>query len=133
MRFSNAGHPKPLHVKRAVDQVLALANSTGRPQPALGLFDDAAYTTTATQLHPSDMILLFTDGLIEVHNRAEELLTEAQLLDILKKFLRAPKQQLLDRVLAEIQAFADGSRFTDDVCLVGMDFTGYTTPLHPET
>ena len=46
MRFANAGHPKPLLVRRATGQVEPLANAAGRSQPALGLFDDPPYQTT---------------------------------------------------------------------------------------
>ena len=73
MRFANAGHPKPLHVRRRTDQVELLRNATGKSQPALGLFDDPQYQTTETTLEPGDLVMLFTDGLYEVQGANEEL------------------------------------------------------------
>ncbi|MGH7970896.1 MAG: PAS domain S-box protein, partial [Limisphaerales bacterium] len=40
--YANAGHPKPLHLRRALARVVPL-NGTGRSQPALGLMEGAVY------------------------------------------------------------------------------------------
>ena len=51
VRFANAGHPKPLLIRRArQNRVEPLANDCGRGQPALGLFDDPPYQTTETTI-----------------------------------------------------------------------------------
>ena len=40
LRFANAGHPKPLLVRRSLNTIEdTLANAAGRGQPALGLFE----------------------------------------------------------------------------------------------
>src|SRR5206468_4295550 len=62
MRFANAGHPKPLHVRRSTGDALALVNSSGKRQAALGLLDDTVYPRTDVKLAPKDLILPFTDG-----------------------------------------------------------------------
>ena len=66
MRYANAGHPKPLHIRRSAGQVEPLANAGGKSQPVLGLFEDAAYQTSEVKLSPKDVVMLFTDGLYEV-------------------------------------------------------------------
>ncbi|MEI9864734.1 MAG: PP2C family protein-serine/threonine phosphatase [Limisphaerales bacterium] len=53
VRFANAGHPKPLLVRRASKRVEPLANECGRGQPALGLFDDPPYQTTRPLSRPA--------------------------------------------------------------------------------
>jgi sigma-B regulation protein RsbU (phosphoserine phosphatase) len=63
MRFANAGHPKPLFIRRSAGRVEPLVNVTGQSQPALGLFDDPLYQTTEVTLTPGDFVMLFTDGL----------------------------------------------------------------------
>src|SRR5947209_8647285 len=66
MRYANAGHPKPLHIRRDAGQAVPLSNVTGKAQPALGLFENAVYQTSQALLSPRDLVMLFTDGLYEV-------------------------------------------------------------------
>ena len=50
LRFANAGHPKPLLVRRASGVIEPLVNASGRSQPALGLFEDPPYQTSGDRL-----------------------------------------------------------------------------------
>lgn len=134
MRYSNAGHPKPLLVQRTAGRVLPLTNASGRSQPALGLFEDANYETTQTQVTPGDLVMLFTDGLYEVHDVRGELYSQKMLLEAVKRLSQRPATEIFDAVLEETSVFATGVGFTDDVCLVGMEiapekkhFTGSKT------
>jgi sigma-B regulation protein RsbU (phosphoserine phosphatase) len=124
LRFSNAGHPKPLVVRRSQGQVEALANATGRSQPALGLFEDPPYQTTEVVLNPGDFLMLFTDGLYEVQGQNEELYSQERLTLDVKNFISHPPGVLFDDLLGVIRAFAVNGEFDDDVCLVGMDYVG---------
>jgi len=124
LRFANAGHPKPLLVRRATNKVEALANSTGRGQPALGLFDDPPYTTSEITITPGDFLMLFTDGLYEVQGQNEELYSQERLTLDVKTLIQHPPGILFDELLQVIRTFAVNGEFDDDVCLVGMDFVG---------
>ncbi|MGA2244168.1 MAG: SpoIIE family protein phosphatase [Verrucomicrobiota bacterium] len=124
LRFANAGHPKPLLVRRSLGQVEPLANSIGRSQPALGLFDDPPYQTSEITLTTGDFLMLFTDGLYEVQGQNEELYSQERLMLDVKSFLSHPPGILFDELLGVIRAFAVNGQFDDDVCLVGMDFSG---------
>lgn len=123
LRYANAGHPKPLHVQRADTRVLPLGNACGRGQPALGLFEDAIYETSQSKLAPRDLVVLFTDGLYEVHNAANELYTQALLIEGVQRRAKLSAPRLFDELLEEIQAFSGSSTFSDDVCLVGVELT----------
>jgi PAS domain S-box-containing protein len=125
LRFANAGHPKPLLVRRAQGAVEPLANTSGRSQPALGLFDDPPYQTSETSLAPGDFLMLFTDGLYEVQGQNEELYSQERLMLDVKNFFNHPPGILFDELLSVIRNFAVNGQFDDDVCLVGMDFLGW--------
>ena len=124
LRFANAGHPKPLVIRRSAGRVEPLVNATGRSQPALGLFDDPPYTTSETTLAPGDFLMLFTDGLYEVQGLNEELYSQERLLLDVKNLFHQPPASLFDELLTVIRAFAVDGQFDDDVCLVGMDYVG---------
>jgi sigma-B regulation protein RsbU (phosphoserine phosphatase) len=128
VRFANAGHPKPLLVRRSAGSVESLVNVTGQSQPALGLFDDPPYQTTEIILAPGDFVMLFTDGLYEVQGQNEELYTQERMMMDVQGLLSKPNRELIDELLDAIRAFAVSHEFDDDVCIVGMEFAGKPVP-----
>jgi phosphoserine phosphatase RsbU/P len=121
VRFCNAGHPKPLLVRRGAGDVTPLVNASGRSQPALGLFPEAVYETTDVAVKSNDLVMLFTDGLYEVQNAAGELYSQTMLVSSIRQRLNQPAPRLFDDLLAEITTYSQGAGFTDDVCLVGLE------------
>jgi phosphoserine phosphatase RsbU/P len=124
VRYANAGHPKPLHIRRSAGKVVPLNNASGKSQPVLGLFEEAAYQTSEVKLSPEDMVMLFTDGLYEVHNRKDELYSQSLLVADVQRRVAFPAPRLFDDLLAEIKRFSGEAGFADDVCLVGMEYSG---------
>ena len=124
MRFANAGHPKPLLVRRSAYCVEPLANASGKSQPALGLFEDPPYQTSEAAITPGDLVMLFTDGLYEVQDQNEELYSQERLMADVKNLLKKPAGQLFDKLLETVRDFSVDHKFDDDVCLVGMEYTG---------
>ena len=124
MRFANAGHPKPLLVRRSAGSVEPLINVTSQSQPALGLFDDPPYQTTEVTLAPGDFVMLFTDGLYEVQGLNEELYSQERMMMDVQNLLPKSNMELFDDLLEAIRAFSVSHEFEDDVCIVGMEFSG---------
>ncbi len=124
MRFANAGHPKPLLVRRAARQVQPLANATGHSEPALGLFEDSPYQTTEITIKPGDLLMLFTDGLYEVQGPNQKLYSQERMMLDVESLLPKPTGELFDALLEAIRAFSLDHEFADNVCLVGMEYTG---------
>ena len=124
LRYANAGHPKPLILRRAEDKIQTLANIGGHGQPALGLFDDPPYETSETRIAPGDLIMLFTDGLYEVQGENEELYTQQRLLVDVQAQVGKPTGQMFDDLLEAVRSFSTSHEFEDDVCLVGMEYSG---------
>jgi sigma-B regulation protein RsbU (phosphoserine phosphatase) len=124
LRFANAGHPKPLLIRRSINRVEPLVNASGKSQPALGLFEDPPYATSEVTISPGDFLMLFTDGLYEVQGHNEELYSQERLVLDIKNLLHHPSGILFDELLQVIRGFAVEGAFDDDVCLVGMDYFG---------
>ena len=124
MRFANAGHPKPLLMHRSTGRIELLAHVSSRSEPALGLFDNPSYQTTEITIAPGDFVMLFTDGLYEVQGLNEELYSQERLMLDAQNLLQKPAAQMFDELLEAIRAFCVDHEFADDVCLVGMEFTG---------
>ncbi len=78
VNFVCAGHPAPLQV--GLD---GHARSVGYPQMALGMVEDAVYTSECLTIAPGETILLYTDGAIEILNSQDSELGESGLIDML--------------------------------------------------
>jgi serine phosphatase RsbU (regulator of sigma subunit) len=121
LRFANAGHPKPLLLRREAGLIQPLVNGSGRSQPALGLFEEPPYQTTEMVLQPDDFLMLFTDGLYEVLGQNEELYSQERLVLDIRNLLHLPPAAMFDGLLEVVRSFALHGKFEDDVCLVGRD------------
>lgn len=119
LSYANAGHPRPLHLRRGPGTVEALAH--GKPGPALGVFEDSVYAAHETQLAACDLVVLFTDGLYEVENAQGELFDFALLKEVLKTGVQQPAEILFTEMLEAVRGFSATGGFSDDVCLVGME------------
>jgi sigma-B regulation protein RsbU (phosphoserine phosphatase) len=91
---------------------------------ALGFFPGAQFGTTTTQLSPGDLVLLFTDGIIEAENTAGSQWGLAGLKQTVRANLPAPGSTLLSFLLAQAQAFTGANEFVDDICLAAVELLG---------
>ena len=121
VRYANAGHPSPVHIRRQTGEVRFLCDASERPGPALGVFKEAVYETRTCPIAPRDLLLLFTDGLYEVEGTQDAFFNQEMLLDLLRKQIALPTEKLVDETLGSIREFAVGHIFTDDVCLIGVE------------
>jgi sigma-B regulation protein RsbU (phosphoserine phosphatase) len=121
LRYANAGHPSPLHVRRSEGEVSTLPSSSGMPGPPLGVRDQASYTTAHVGLSRGDLLVLFTDGLFEVTGADQEPFGEERLQSSVRRRMALPTGRLFDELLAEVQDYSAGRGFADDVCLVGLE------------
>jgi serine phosphatase RsbU (regulator of sigma subunit) len=118
--FANAGHPNPLHVHRERGEVEPISASD-YAGPALGIFENATYKTYHWPTMPSDLLMLFTDGLFEVEDpENHELYTEQRLREAVRRRAAMPASELLTGLLQEIRQFGRQATFSDDVCLLGL-------------
>ena len=124
MRHARAGHHAPLHVRRNADEVHFASAADDAAGPALGLFPGAQFGTTTTQLSPGDLVLLFTDGIIEAENAAGSEWGLAGLKQTVRANLPAPGSTLLSFLLARAQAFTGTNEFVDDICLAAVELLG---------
>ena len=128
MRYTNAGHPKPLHIRRTANVAVPLVNASGKSQPALGLFEQAVYETSQVTLAPKDLVMLFTDGLYEVQDAQQQLYSQDLLVTDVQRRAQLSASQLFDELLEQIRRFSAENSFADDVCLVGIEYAERPEP-----
>jgi serine phosphatase RsbU (regulator of sigma subunit) len=106
-----AGHPPP-YVVRADGRVEEL----GRPGTLLGPFArEAIFEDVSTVMHPSDALVLYTDGVTEAR-REGRLFGEARLRDLLHESAGAAAHCMADAIADAVEDFGGGP--TDDMALL---------------
>jgi sigma-B regulation protein RsbU (phosphoserine phosphatase) len=122
LRYANAGHPRPLHIRRQSDEVSLLQFSSARRSgPALGIFENTTYQAVDSSVRVGDVLLLFTDGLYEVEDARGELYDQTLLLDTVSRQRALPTRELFREILEEARSFSANGAFLDDVCLVAVE------------
>lgn len=118
--FATAGHPCPIHIRRRSGRADILRHAA--PGTLLGLFDNLEFHSAEWGVEPEDTILLFTDGVYEVENPAGEDFGVHRMLDSIMDSALSPTPDLLERILAEALQFSARGQFSDDICLLAVDF-----------
>ncbi len=112
LTYTNAGHYLPAIVRAG--GAVARLDCGG---PVLGVLPDAEYEQAEVQLAPGDRIVLFTDGLTEARNGADEEFGERRLLDAAVRH-RACSAPALQARLTDAVATFTGGRLQDDATLI---------------
>jgi len=111
--YINAGHTPPV--------VLDKKGKVQRSESGgfcLGMFPSVQFEIQKLNLVQGDMALLFTDGLTECRNAANEELSEEGLIKIIKKNRKLLTQDLLKKIYEELKSFTTGTAQMDDMTLV---------------
>ncbi|GHG06479.1 PP2C family protein-serine/threonine phosphatase [Streptomyces filamentosus] len=110
-RWADAGHPAPLLLRDGRARPL----HTGRRGPLLGALPGYAYETATTPLHAGDLLLLYTDGMVE--RRGEDVTKGVdRLADLVSRHADAAPQDLIDLILAD----PEHAGHEDDACMLAV-------------
>ncbi len=111
---ANAGHPYPL-IRRHDGRIEELGrHASGLP---LAIEGSWIYETTETTLEPGDLVVLYTDGVTDSLNVAQERLGEPRLLRELGK-APAGAAAVGEHLVQQVRRHAVGQSQFDDVTLV---------------
>jgi phosphoserine phosphatase RsbU/P len=112
LTYTNAGHYLPV-VVRADGSVERL----GDGGPVLGVLPEAEYAQAHVALAAGDRVVLFTDGLTEARNEADDEFGEPRLIDAAIRHRECSAPALQARLAEEVASFT-GGRLQDDATLI---------------
>ena len=115
---AGAGHHQLAVLSPGQPPRLAFA-STGRPA---GLLASNPVEQESLPLEPGQTFVLFSDGVSEAMNGAEDFYGEERLLATLGALNDAPPADVVARVLADVRAFADGAKQSDDITVLAATY-----------
>ena len=110
LAYVRAGHNEPFLV-RASGQFERL-DAGDLP---LGIDPNAPYLPTEITLAAGDLLLIYSDGLVEAVNGREEEFGEHRVIDLLKTAPQEAAEETLQRLLASVRTFTGQRRQYDDL------------------
>jgi sigma-B regulation protein RsbU (phosphoserine phosphatase) len=85
--------------------------------PPVGFFADSVYEARAVQLNPADLIVAYTDGIVEATNATSDKLGMEGLLAAVTRCQMGQPDSIVQAVFAALDEFS-GDNQTDDATMV---------------
>jgi serine phosphatase RsbU (regulator of sigma subunit) len=111
--YVNAGHNPPC----------VMRNRGGREHLTegglvVGAMPGSRYEEGHCVLAPGDEVVLYTDGITEATNLADEMFGEERLMELLEENRSLSAREIEERVYASLRDFTDGAPQSDDLTMV---------------
>lgn len=122
LSYSGAGHRDSLLYSPGEDRFENLPSSGA----IIGLSEEARYRTIKRSLSREDRLILFTDGLIEQMDDAQEMYGMQRLKNVVAELSREPGdseggvQGIVAAIIRDLEAYRGGEPIEDDVTVVAV-------------
>jgi sigma-B regulation protein RsbU (phosphoserine phosphatase) len=110
LTYIRAGHNVPI-LRRAAGEIQRLEEG----DLPLGINPHIRFPSGSATLAPGDLLVIFTDGVIEAVNERDEEFGEARLLDVLRTAPAETAAATLQRLTSAVDAFVGFTRQHDDI------------------
>jgi sigma-B regulation protein RsbU (phosphoserine phosphatase) len=113
---ASAGHHAAVHLGPTHPPRFVFSSSG----PVLGLMPGARFENETLAFQPGETLVLFSDGVTEAFDQAEDLFGETRLLDQLSREPGATAVETVNSVLGAVQRHAAGAPQSDDLTIVAV-------------
>ena len=115
MIYSNAGHHPPMLIRKNDSVGLQRLNPNGM---ALGIDEEAAWVAVSQKIERDDVLLLYTDGVVEANNPQGEFYGMDRLGDMARQIANQPSQWIIRAIHEDVLSFQGEEAQSDDMTLV---------------
>ncbi len=122
LRYSNAGHNAPMLIGQTIGLLPCAANVP------LGVQTDWKFSQQETTIDLNTCIFLYTDGLTEAENAANEQFMEERMIEVAKGMSHEP-QQMIEQMFNAVHQFVGNAEQSDDLTMLAIQ---YTKPLEKD-
>jgi sigma-B regulation protein RsbU (phosphoserine phosphatase) len=118
--YCNGGHNLPFLVRQGgtAEQI------EDSPGILLGKFANIVFEPNALQLKPGDRIVMYTDGVTEAMNSAEDMYEEDRLQCLLESYKPDSVNNLVRGVLVDVLTHVGKADQSDDVTVLSLEYRG---------
>jgi len=112
--YVNAGHNPPIHLNYATNNMETL-DSTG---PVVGPAPEQDYNTDSFNFDKNDLLVLYTDGIVEATNSKFEFFGEDKLKEVILNNKNFSAKEIAQKIIEAVQKFSARAKYTDDKTVV---------------
>jgi len=107
--YGNAGHNPPIVIGPGGIRRLDAGG------PPVGLFEDIPYDSGEVQLLAGDRVIVFSDGVSEACNIADEEFSDARIIAVATMLQDPSPDALVEALIAEVRSFTGAAPQGDDI------------------
>jgi sigma-B regulation protein RsbU (phosphoserine phosphatase) len=111
--FTRCGHPSPRILHPGGSSSTLHVN-----MPALGIYRNVNYKDESTTLSPGDILVIFTDGVVDTENRQGKAFGGKILMNVIAENRSLPAKDIIQKVISETRIFSEFQPLLDDFTLV---------------
>jgi sigma-B regulation protein RsbU (phosphoserine phosphatase) len=112
LTYTNAGHLAPILMHAGSVTTL---DSTGT---VVGAFPSARYSEKTVPIDHGDILVAYTDGIVEPENAYGEMFGEERLQDLMNKYAFADSSEMIARTMEAVVQWTGSSELQDDMTMV---------------
>lgn len=113
LHYTNCGHFPPILFRRH-----GLIERLTTKGMAFGVAPYESVNIKCVDLHTDDLLILFTDGVVEAHNADYQFFGETRLIEFLNLRREHSTEQIVDGLIEEVKRFTEGGPQQDDLTAV---------------
>lgn len=117
--YTNAGQTMPILVRNGQADFLTQSEEDRFP---LGIQTNAKYGESSLEIETGDLLVCYTDGIVEIMNAAYELYGFERFRESITKHCRAAMPAMLSGLIADGTAYSGNKEHADDVTIVLIKF-----------
>jgi phosphoserine phosphatase RsbU/P len=130
LTYVNAGHPPPLLLPAGEGGGRLLPGLSG---PACGVMEGLPYRAFEASLATGDLLAIFTDGVTDAADAADQLFGDERTQATLQRLREASPRAVVEGLVAELDRFAEGTPQADDVTVLALRLRASEAPILTET
>jgi sigma-B regulation protein RsbU (phosphoserine phosphatase) len=113
LEYTNAGHNPPLLVRAGADPT-----PLDQGGPVLAVLPNSKYESDKIALRPGDVLVLYTDGVVEAESPTGEQYSATRLAKLVSSYLHESAAALIESIYASVTQFREETPQADDMTLV---------------
>jgi sigma-B regulation protein RsbU (phosphoserine phosphatase) len=119
LKYANSGHNPPFYLPCGFDKFEELETEG----TLIGIMPDTKYSTAERVLNEGDLIVLYTDGIIEAE-RDEEFFGMEKLKELILRNRSCNVEEIQDKIISAVTEYTKGEFQSDDITLMVLRVTG---------
>ena len=129
LSYTNAGHNYPVLIRKGCEPGFL----SDKPNFVLGRRRLVRYREKRTKLKPGDKLVLYTDGVTEAQDAAEEFFGDDRLLSVVAREKEHDQQEIVTAIRQTVNDFENGKDHYDDATILALSFKDYLHVEPPES